>query len=43
MYAISQRRYRALMTKVIFDISVSLDGFMTAANVRATKPMGEWP
>jgi hypothetical protein len=43
MYAVSQRRYRALMTKVIFDISVSLDGFMTAANVRPKKPQGDWP
>lgn len=29
------------MSKVIFDISVSLDGFMTAANVRADEPMGD--
>lgn len=27
------------MTKVIFDISMSLDGFMTAANIRADEPM----
>lgn len=29
------------MTKVIFDISMSLDGFMTAANQRPEEPMGE--
>jgi hypothetical protein len=28
------------MTKVIFDISMSLDGFMTAANRRPEEPMG---
>jgi len=27
------------MTKVIFDISMSLDGFMTAANMRPEEPM----
>jgi hypothetical protein len=27
--------------KVIFDISLSLDGFMTAANRRPEEPMGE--
>jgi dihydrofolate reductase len=29
------------MTKVIFVISMSLDGFMTAANVRPEEPMGD--
>ena len=29
------------MGKVIFDISLSLDGFMTAANQRAEEPMGD--
>jgi dihydrofolate reductase len=29
------------MTKVIFDISMSLDGFMTAANQRPEEPMGD--
>ena len=29
------------MGKVIFDISVSLDGFMTAANQRPGEPMGD--
>ena len=29
------------MAKVIFDISMSLDGFMTAANQRPEEPMGE--
>jgi dihydrofolate reductase len=29
------------MTKVIFDISMSLDGFMTAANVRSSQPLGD--
>lgn len=29
------------MTKVIFDISMSLDGFMTAANQRPEEPLGE--
>jgi dihydrofolate reductase len=29
------------MTKVIFDISMSLDGFMTAANVRPEEPLGD--
>ena len=29
------------MSKVIFDISMSLDGFMTAANRRPEEPMGE--
>ena len=29
------------MTKVIFDISVSLDGFMTAANRQPEEPMGD--
>ena len=28
------------MTKVIFDISMSLDGFITAANRRPEEPMG---
>jgi len=29
------------MGKVIFDISLSLDGFMTAANRRPAEPMGD--
>src|SRR5215216_6385659 len=29
------------MTKVIFDISMSLDGFVTASNVRTEEPMGD--
>jgi hypothetical protein len=29
------------MSKVIFDISMSLDGFMTAANIRPEEPMGD--
>jgi dihydrofolate reductase len=29
------------MTKVIFDISMSLDGFVTASNVRPEEPLGE--
>jgi dihydrofolate reductase len=29
------------MTKVIFDISMSLDGFVTASNVRPKEPMGD--
>lgn len=29
------------MAKVIFDISMSLDGFITAANTRAGEPMGD--
>lgn len=29
------------MTKVVFDISTSLDGCITAANVRADEPMGD--
>lgn len=29
------------MGKVIFDISLSLDGFMTAANRRPEEPMGD--
>jgi hypothetical protein len=29
------------MGKVIFDISLSLDGFMTAANQRPEEPMGD--
>jgi hypothetical protein len=29
------------MGKVIFDISMSLDGFMTAANQRPEEPLGE--
>jgi dihydrofolate reductase len=28
------------MTKVIFDISMSLDGFVTASSVRPEEPMG---
>ena len=29
------------MTRVIFDISMSLDGFVTASNVRSEEPMGD--
>ena len=29
------------MTNVIFDISMSLDGFVTAANVRPEEPLGD--
>jgi hypothetical protein len=29
------------MTKVIFDISTSLDGFVTASNVRPEEPLGD--
>jgi dihydrofolate reductase len=29
------------VSKVVFDISMSLDGFMTAANVRADEPLGD--
>jgi dihydrofolate reductase len=29
------------MTKVIFDISMSLDGFVTASGVRPEEPMGD--
>jgi dihydrofolate reductase len=29
------------MSRVIFDISMSLDGFMTAAKVRPEEPMGD--
>ena len=29
------------MSKVYFDISMSLDGFMTAAKQRPEEPMGE--
>jgi dihydrofolate reductase len=29
------------VTKVIFDISMSLDGFVTASNVRPEEPMGD--
>ena len=29
------------MTKVIFDISMSLDGFVTASNVRPEEPIGD--
>jgi dihydrofolate reductase len=29
------------VAKVVFDISMSLDGFMTAANVRADEPLGD--
>jgi hypothetical protein len=28
------------MTRVIFDISMSLDGFVTASNVRPEEPLG---
>jgi dihydrofolate reductase len=31
----------ALMAKVIFDSSLSLDGFMTATNVRPEEPLGD--
>src|SRR6266540_6910527 len=29
------------MSKVIFDISMSLDGFVTASNIRPDEPMGD--
>jgi hypothetical protein len=29
------------VTRVIFDISMSLDGFVTASNVRPEEPMGD--
>lgn len=29
------------MSKVVFDISMSLDGFVTAANRRPDEPMGD--
>jgi hypothetical protein len=29
------------MAKLIFDISMSLDGFMTASNIRPEEPMGD--
>ncbi len=29
------------MTKVIFDISMSLDGFIAASNIRPEEPMGD--
>ena len=29
------------MTKVIFDISMSLDGFVTASNVTPEEPLGD--
>ena len=29
------------MTPVIFDISMSLDGFVTASNVRPEEPLGD--
>jgi hypothetical protein len=29
------------MTRVIFDISMSLDGFVTASNVRPEDPLGD--
>lgn len=29
------------MTKVIFDISASLDGYVTASGVRPEEPMGD--
>ncbi len=29
------------MRKVVFDISMSLDGFMTASDIRPDEPMGE--
>jgi hypothetical protein len=29
------------MTKVIFDTSMSLDGFTTAADVRPEEPLGD--
>ena len=29
------------MTRVIFDISMSVDGFVTAANVRPEEPLGD--
>ena len=35
------RDKEALLAKVIFDISISLDGFMTATNVRPEEPLGD--
>jgi len=35
------RDKEALLAKVIFDISMSLDGFMTATNVRPEEPLGD--
>ena len=29
------------VTKVVFDVSMSLDGFITAANMRADEPLGD--
>jgi dihydrofolate reductase len=41
---LSRRRFRQRrfqVTKVVFDISMSLDGFVTAANTRPDEPMGD--
>jgi dihydrofolate reductase len=35
------RAKEALLAKVIFDISMSLDGFITATNVRPEEPLGD--
>src|SRR4029453_17642912 len=37
----AKQRRRRTMTKVTLDISMSLDGFMTAANQRPEEPLGE--
>jgi dihydrofolate reductase len=37
----NDHRRTTRVSKVIFDISMSLDGFMTAANPRAGEPMGD--
>src|SRR6266498_2964488 len=39
--AAQSRRRRSQMTKVIFDMSMSLDGYMTASGVRPEEPMGD--
>jgi hypothetical protein len=33
--------WEVAMGKVVFDISMSLDGFMTAANRRPEEPLGD--
>ena len=37
----SDEQLEVQVTKVVFDISMSLDGYMTAANVRADEPLGD--
>src|SRR6266540_228847 len=39
--AAQAQRRRSQMTKVIFDVSMSLDGYMTASGVRPEEPMGD--